>query len=95
MRDGDGASLLADTLGAGRDDRALGALVLELHGKLQSAAVHRHWLARVAGAALAAICRRAWRIRALRDAAASDAVRRKALHWGALLRGAAEEMADG
>lgn len=52
MHDGDGASLLADTLGAGRDDRALGALVLELHGKAAGAAVHGP-LARVAGAALA------------------------------------------
>ena len=31
----DGGALLADTLGAGRDDSALEALVLELHGKLQ------------------------------------------------------------
>ena len=30
------ASLLAQTLGAGRDDRALEALVLELHSKIQS-----------------------------------------------------------
>ena len=45
MRDGDGASLLADTLGAGRDDRALGALVLELHGKLQAQPYMDRWLA--------------------------------------------------
>ena len=31
-----GGTLLADTLGAGRDDSALEALVLELHGKLQA-----------------------------------------------------------
>lgn len=31
-----GGELLADTLGAGRDDRNLAALVLELYGKLQS-----------------------------------------------------------
>ena len=45
MRDGDGASLLADTLGAGRDDRALGALVLELYGKLQAQPYMDRWLA--------------------------------------------------
>ena len=45
MRDGDGAPLLADTLGAGRDDRALGALVLELHGKLQAQPYMDRWLA--------------------------------------------------
>jgi len=36
---------LADTLGAGRDDRALEALVLELYEKLQSHAYPQHWIA--------------------------------------------------
>ncbi|MET0015767.1 helicase-exonuclease AddAB subunit AddA [Oscillibacter sp.] len=39
-----GAELLADTLGAGRDDGALAELVLELHGKLQSHAYPQRWL---------------------------------------------------
>ena len=91
MHDGDGASLLADTLGAGRDDRALGALVLELHGKLQAQPYMDRWLAAQEqlwhdlpphvedtdyGALLLAM------------------VRRKAQHCQALLRAAAEEMAS-
>ena len=36
--------LLAETLGAGRDDRALEALVLELHGKIQSHPYPLRWL---------------------------------------------------
>ncbi len=90
MRDGDGASLLADTLGAGRDDRALGALVLELHGKLQAQPYMDRWLAsqeqlwhdlppRVEDTVYGTLL--------------LSMVRRKALHCAALLRGAAEEMA--
>ena len=41
-----GGELLADTLGAGRDDSALADLVLELYDKLQSHASPRDWLAR-------------------------------------------------
>ena len=89
MRDGDGASLLADTLGAGRDDRALGALVLELHGKLQAQPYMDRWLAsqeqlwhdlppRVEDTVYGTLL--------------LSMVRRKALHCAALLRGAAEEM---
>lgn len=37
-------ALLADTLGAGRDDRALESLVLEIHEKLQSHAYPEQWL---------------------------------------------------
>lgn len=37
-------ALLADTLGAGRDDRKLSELVLDLHGKLQSHAYPEQWL---------------------------------------------------
>ncbi len=36
--------LLAETLGAGRDDRALEALVLELHSKIQSHPYPHRWL---------------------------------------------------
>ena len=36
--------LLADTLGAGRDDRALMELVLEVHEKIQSHAYPHRWL---------------------------------------------------
>ena len=39
---------LADTLGAGRDDRALARLIPELHGKLQSHPYPEKWLARAA-----------------------------------------------
>ena len=39
--------LLAETLGAGRDDRALEALVLELHGKIQSHPYPLRWLEKV------------------------------------------------
>ena len=38
-------ALLADTLGAGRDDSALEDLVLETYEKLQSHADPEHWLA--------------------------------------------------
>lgn len=44
LDDTPGAELLADTLGAGRDDGALAELVLELHGKLQSHAYPERWL---------------------------------------------------
>ena len=40
-----GFLLLADTAGAGRDDRRLGALVLSLHGKMQSHARPALWAA--------------------------------------------------
>ena len=39
-----GRQELADTLGAGRDDRALAELVLEVYGKLQSHAYPHRWL---------------------------------------------------
>ena len=41
---GEDGTLLADTLGAGRDDHALEELVLELHEKLQSHAYPGRWL---------------------------------------------------
>ena len=43
-REGSDEQLLAETLGAGRDDRALEALVLELHGKIQSHPYPLRWL---------------------------------------------------
>ena len=42
--------MLADTLGAGRDDRSLEELVLELYEKLQSHASPEDWLARMSDA---------------------------------------------
>ncbi|MBQ2323439.1 MAG: UvrD-helicase domain-containing protein, partial [Oscillospiraceae bacterium] len=45
LRPGDGGMLLADTLGAGRDDSALAELVLELHKKLQAQPFEQEWLA--------------------------------------------------
>ncbi|MBQ2830792.1 MAG: UvrD-helicase domain-containing protein, partial [Oscillospiraceae bacterium] len=42
--DGEGDAQLADTLGAGRDDSALEALVLELYAKLQSHPYPMRWL---------------------------------------------------
>ncbi len=41
-----GFLLLADTVGAGRDDRRLGELVLRLHGKMQSHARPARWAAK-------------------------------------------------
>ncbi len=43
-----GCTLLAETLGFGRDDRALAALVPELHGKLQSHPYPDKWLEKAA-----------------------------------------------
>lgn len=43
------AELLAQTLGAGRDDRALESLVLELHSKIQSHPRPLQWLQEVRG----------------------------------------------
>ena len=40
-------ALLAETLGAGRDDRALEALVLKVHEKIQSQPYPQQWLTRV------------------------------------------------
>ena len=49
IESGDGEyALLADTLGAGRDDRALARLIPELHGKLQSHPYPEKWLAQAA-----------------------------------------------
>ena len=89
--DGDG-ELLADTLGAGRDDHALAELVLEVYEKLQSHADPLRWLLEN---------RRTWE--ALRGGAGDfdrtvyassllGAMARTAGHWASLLQGAAAEM---
>ena len=49
-REGSDEQLLAETLGAGRDDRALEALVLELHSKIQSHPHPQQWLDEVCAA---------------------------------------------
>ena len=81
-----GGALLADTLGAGRDDRKLSELVLEVYEKLQSHADPARWLSS---------SRDAW---ALLDGSFDEtdyakellaAIRRKAAHWAELLRQAA------
>ncbi len=85
---------LAETLGFGRDDRALEALVLELYQKLQSHAWPDRWLAESAGfwSAVAGdgVCFDDTSYAAL----LLEGVRRKADHWQRLLISAAEEMAD-
>ncbi len=69
-----GFLLLADTAGAGRDDRRLGALVLSLHGKMQSHARPALWAEKQA-ALLDEPCADAgespWGREILRDAAAT------------------------
>ena len=82
-----GGELLADTLGAGRDDSALADLVLELYDKLQSHASPRDWLARSRAAwdPPAAVFDDTPYARAL-----LEAVRRRAAHWADQLRRAAE-----
>ena len=85
----DGGTLLADTLGAGRDDSALEALVLELHAKLQAQPYEDKWLDAQ---------RAFWR--AVPDKIEDtpygrillNEVRRKARHCKDLLQRAAQEM---
>lgn len=83
----EGGTLLADTLGAGRDDTALAELVLELHDKLQSHAYPDRWLLEN---------EEAW---TTLDGDFNETpyarellvgIRRKAGHWAALLRQSAE-----
>lgn len=75
--------LLADTLGAGRDDSRLAQLALEVYGKLQSHAYPERWLTQ---------SREAWsRLNGGFDETLYAGellafVRRKALHWAELLR---------
>ena len=81
----EGRGLLADTLGAGRDDSRLAALVLELYDKVQSHADPAGWLAEN---------RTVW---SGWEGGFDDtpyaaellaSIRRKGAHWGALLRSA-------
>ena len=83
----EGGELLADTLGAGRDDGALVELVLELYDKLQSHADPAAWLRenRAAWTALdGSFDHTAYAGELL------AAVRRRAGHWAAVLAAAAE-----
>ena len=80
--------LLADTLGAGRDDRALMELVLEVHEKIQSHAYPGRWLEENSAI---------WSGN-LMDfdatpyaAALLDLIRRKAKHWAEVLRTSARQ----
>lgn len=87
---GDGGTLLADTLGAGRDDRALAALVLELANKIQAQPYPERWLREQAE-------RWADMPVSVDDTPYGDLLlhgaRAKALHWAALLKSGAETMA--
>ena len=79
--------LLADTLGAGRDDRTLTELVLEVHQKLQSHAYPEHWLenSRCSWENLSGSFDETVYAREL-----LKIIGRKAGHWAALLRRAAD-----
>ncbi len=85
------SSLLAETLGAGRDDRALEALVLELHNKIQSHAHPLQWLRQV---------RESWSAppKSLAESSygrimMADAAR-KAIFWAERLEASATKMAE-
>ena len=84
-----GGALLADTLGAGRDDSALEALVLELHAKLQAQPYEHKWLDAQ---------RALWRKvpEKIEDTPYGKIllreVQRKARHWQRLMRMAVQEM---
>ena len=87
----DGRQQLADTLGAGRDDQALAALVLDLYEKLQSHAYPDRWLEknRTMWADLGDDFETTPYAREL-----LMSVHRKAGHWTALLAQAAERTED-
>ena len=84
-----GGALLADTLGAGRDDSALEALVLELHAKLQAQPNEDKWLdaQRALWSEVPDRIEKTPYGRIL-----LDEVRRKARHWQRLMQTAAQEM---
>ena len=85
-----GAALLADTLGAGRDDSALENLVLETHEKLQSHASPEAWLERNRTAWTA--CTGDFDETPYADALLRQ-VRRKVHHWSQSLLKAASALA--
>ena len=82
--------LLADTLGAGRDDRALMELVLEVHEKIQSHAYPHRWLEENSAI---------WSGNLMdfdatpHAAALLDLIRRKAKHWAEVLKAYARQSA--
>ena len=78
---------LADTLGAGRDDRALAALVLEVYEKLQSHAYPEAWLTE--NRAVWADPHKSFDETPYAAELLAQ-VRRKAAHWGRLLKEAAD-----
>jgi len=85
----EGQIQLADTLGAGRDDRAMVDLVLELYGKLQSHAYPEKWLEK---------SKKTWT--ELGDSFENTAyaqellctIRRKSKHWSNTLKRTAESI---
>ncbi|MBE7003614.1 MAG: helicase-exonuclease AddAB subunit AddA [Ruminococcaceae bacterium] len=88
LSDGDGGTCLADTLGAGRDDRALAELVSELYEKVQAQSYPERWL-REQEARWAELPERIedteYGVRLL------HALRAKALHWASVLENGARE----
>ncbi|MBQ9616743.1 MAG: UvrD-helicase domain-containing protein, partial [Oscillibacter sp.] len=81
-----GGALLADAMGAGRDDSKLAALALEVYEKLQSHAWPLQWLAR-SREAWEALSRGGTNFGATVYAAElRDTVRRRGAYWEALLR---------
>ena len=86
----EGGAALADTLGAGRDDRALESLVLEIHEKLQSHAYPEQWLEK--NQASWSALDGSFDATPYAAALLTD-VRRQAAHWASLLRRSAAETA--
>ena len=83
---------LAETLGFGRDDRALESLVLELYQKLQSHAWPDRWLAETAEFWTSLNTTAPAFDDTVYAAVLLEDVRRKAEHWSGLLTQAADEM---
>lgn len=81
--------LLADTLGAGRDDRALIELVLEVHEKVQSHAYPAQWLERNSAMWSGAVMSFDETPYA---AALLNLIRRKARHWTGMLTASAKRV---
>ena len=87
----DGGTLLADTLGAGRDDRSLAALVMELYDKVQAQPYPEQWLLEQESHwenVPQKIDETPYAELLLRH------VRNKSLHWASLFKHAAAEMAE-
>lgn len=86
------AAQLAGTLGAGRDDRALTALVLELHSKIQSHPYPEKWL-RAGGGEAGGSCPHSLADSDYGRTVMEDTVRR-ALFWAGQLERAVAAMED-